>query len=215
MKQILTTIVIFLLSVVSAHASEITGKISTDPKALNVQTEPGSGTSGDNEGSDVKADDAKSKIVSSSGSRLMARKKIIAIATTSVDVKKPETTDKPADKQAVKVLGVRFFPDGSLLRTEDKRIYLIKGGYKKYIASLKELSEFRGQEIISVSQDDLDQYKFQPYGNGELIREIGDGKIYVVEIGKIRLVKNLEELRDNYSGKVVNNITHEEMEAYK
>jgi hypothetical protein len=57
------------------------------------------------------------------------------------------------------VLGVKFYPDGSLLRSLiTKRIYYIVNGEKKYIRTLAELKKYKGIKIINVSEEVLAQY---------------------------------------------------------
>ncbi|MDD5749314.1 MAG: DUF642 domain-containing protein [Patescibacteria group bacterium] len=56
------------------------------------------------------------------------------------------------------VSGVKEYADGSLLRSPDKKVYLIKEGKKHHISSLEELMKYAGQNIIDVSFEVLAKY---------------------------------------------------------
>jgi hypothetical protein len=71
----------------------------------------------------------------------------------------------PLDPRPIKVLvvsqilGVKIYPDGSLLRGPDWKIYLIINGEKQLIISWEELLEkYIGQKIYNVSDEVLAQY---------------------------------------------------------
>jgi len=49
------------------------------------------------------------------------------------------------------VLGVKIYSDGTLLRTPDKKIYVIQNGKPQYIRTLGELYQYRNTRIIDVS----------------------------------------------------------------
>ena len=56
------------------------------------------------------------------------------------------------------VSGVKEYPDGSLLRSKDMKIYVIKDGHKQYINNLEELKKYAGQDIFDVSDEVINQY---------------------------------------------------------
>ena len=194
-------ICVFFLSVntVSA-ASEIFGRISTDPRAVqgtpaSETPAPGGGGGGNYPGS---------------ASPLASVSRPVKVAP-SPDNDKPD----PEKTEEVKVLGARHFPDGSLLRGPDKRIYRIEGQVKKYIANLDELKKYRGQKIFNVTADELKEFEAREHLNGELIREIGTLRVYVIKEGRRRHILNLEELRAHYFGLEIHNIRREEMGKYE
>lgn len=57
-----------------------------------------------------------------------------------------------------KVLGVKTYADGTLLRSPDMKIYILENGQKRHIKTFEELFKYAGQEIINVSYDVLNQY---------------------------------------------------------
>jgi hypothetical protein len=106
------------------------------------------------------------------------------------------TTTKPA--AGGQVFGVKIYPIGSLLRTPNKRIYVIVStSTVKYISSLKELFTYRGRTIYNVSYEVLAQYKqvlgIKIYPDGTLLRG-PDLKIYVILNGKKNYISSLKEL---------------------
>ena len=57
------------------------------------------------------------------------------------------------------VLGEKIYGDGTLLRTPDKKIYVIKSGTAHYIKNLKELFQYAGQPITNVDYPVLEAYQ--------------------------------------------------------
>jgi hypothetical protein len=57
-----------------------------------------------------------------------------------------------------KVLGIKEYADGTLLRGSDMKIYVLEKGQKRHVISLQELIKYAGQEIINVSDEVLDRY---------------------------------------------------------
>lgn len=57
-----------------------------------------------------------------------------------------------------KVLGVKYYADGTLLRGGDKKIYVLEGGKKHYIPNLEELQKYAGHPMFNVSDEILNQY---------------------------------------------------------
>jgi len=59
------------------------------------------------------------------------------------------------EKMSPQVAGAKVYGNGSLLRGNDKKVYVIKNGQKKHIKSLTELQKYAGQPIYNVSDDIL------------------------------------------------------------
>jgi hypothetical protein len=190
-------IVLFICLVDNVYASEIKGTISTDPNKLpgNQINPPASGP--------ASAIPTVKKEVSSSGM-------ILPVKNSST----VQTKASGAEKQIIKVLGIEHYHDGSLLRGGNHKIYLLQGTVRKYIANLPELQRFRGQLIIDVSDEVLTQYQIRGHLNGELIREKGTVRVYVIEQGRKKHILNLHELRAHYFGLEIFNINREEMALY-
>ena len=195
MKVLVLIFVILFFFVNAADASEIFGRISTDPRAVS---------DGSNNGANGSGSDSDGTFVNNS-----------AVILKNRTIAKNAATSTPAAKAGIKVLGSAYYPNGTLLRGPDKRIYRIEGDVKKYIANLNELAKFRGQAIIDVASDELAPYKTRGYVNGELIREKRTVKVYVIKEGRRRHVLNLDELRKYYFGLEIYNISREEMALYE
>jgi len=119
------------------------------------------------------------------------------------------------NKKKIKVLGISRYGDGVLLRSKDKKIYVIYGKFKNYISSLDRLKRYRGQAIYDVSDKDLEKYKTRKYIDGDLIRMKGDNKIFLIQKGKLKHILNLEELRRNFRGEEIFNLSREELILYR
>lgn len=101
--------------------------------------------------------------------------------------------------EGVKVLGAEFYPDNSLIRGSDMKIYLIKNQTKRHITSIKALEKFIGREIFNVADEMINLYPagekiFANYKNGDLIRG-SDMKVYVIKNNKKYCIINLQELQ--------------------
>jgi len=55
-------------------------------------------------------------------------------------------------------LGVKIYADGTLLRTPDKKIYVIINGQKNYISTLKQLAKYKNSKIYNVTAEVLANY---------------------------------------------------------
>ncbi|MFA6322900.1 MAG: hypothetical protein WCX71_05560, partial [Candidatus Buchananbacteria bacterium] len=127
------------------------------------------------------------------------------------------------------VLGATYYPDGTLLRSPDKRVYLINNdGQKCWIRTLAELRQKHNkQEIIDVSFDEINKYPAgcgkktnEPicdskggYGDGALIRS-NDHKVYIIKSGKKKHIKNLKDLAKYYFGVKINNVCSSVTDSY-
>jgi hypothetical protein len=205
MKIIFPIFFLSLFFAANANASEILGTISTNPNQNSL----------DNQSSQ-----------SSSGSSVVIKPTIVPavkVATGSKELIGQETVEPiiktqpiaETGKTSVKnILGIKIYPDGALLRGADHRIYLIHGQTKKYIIDLSELKKYRGREIIFASAEELAYYNDRAHANGELIRQRGDVKVYVIANGTKKHILDLQELRAHYAGLEIFNIEPEEMALY-
>ncbi|MEA3398593.1 MAG: hypothetical protein U9R06_02510 [Patescibacteria group bacterium] len=199
MKKIIFLLLIFVFNIIPANASEITGKISTNP------SDPGR-----HYAFPLEADGSQGQAQEDEQNGGLA-----VILKDRHDFKAEEDKSPDREKEEkIEVLGAAYYPDGSLLRGSDKKIYLISQGYKKHIANLGELKRYTGQEIIDVDFSQLEEYEARPHLDKELIRQIGGDKVYVIEQCGKRHIKSLEELRVHYFGLEIFNLKPEEMKLY-
>ena len=56
------------------------------------------------------------------------------------------------------VLGVKDYADGTLLRGNDMKVYILDKGEKQHINTLEKLAKYLGQDIINVSDEVLARY---------------------------------------------------------
>ncbi|MDO8667638.1 MAG: hypothetical protein Q7K35_00890 [bacterium] len=190
MKKILLMVILSMLICPAAGASEIFGQISTNPNA------PAGG--GNNPPIETPA-------VGSGGG---------AVILPQQNLKKDQPEKIKAVMPEPKVLGVKVFLNESLLRGADRKIYLIQGQNKKHILNFTELRKYSGRVIYEATTEELSGYRTREHSDGELIRQRGDIKIYVIEKGLKRHVLNLDELRARYFGREIFNISLEEMILY-
>lgn len=118
--------------------------------------------------------------------------------------------------EKIKVLGVEYYADGSLIRGSDMKVYLIEKQIKRHIANIKALEKFTGQEIFNVSDEITAFYPTglkicAEYQNGDLIRG-KDMRIYVIKNNKKRYI-NLEELK-KYAGRMIYNASDQVLNQY-
>ncbi len=115
------------------------------------------------------------------------------------------------------VLGDTDYADGTLLKGNDVRIFVVFGDYIYHLKNAKELSNFKGpilvvsDEVISsfvkITKDDIpSKYKDvlgdKKYADGVLVRVKGDVKIYIIKNGKKIHIKSPKEL-SNYKGPIL------------
>lgn len=140
-------------------------------------------------------------------------------ATPKVSPAVPATPATPAvpGKPAPKVLGEKSYANGTLVRGNDKKIFVIIDGQKKYIANLKELAKYVGQKIYDVKNTVLIQFPevlgTKVLTDGSLMRG-SDGKIYAIKNGKKQYIRSLEELRKGYFGKKIYDVNNETLAKY-
>ncbi len=232
MKRFLFFLIPFFLLFVfvpEVQASEVFGKISTDPNKNNssfqtsedfIEEEEdsgsssgsGSSSSGGDSGNTVSVDETEDTVEENETEEEGDPIAEIIASSTPADLPKEKAVLE--DEPVKMILGAKIYPDGTLLRGPDKRIYLIKNGAKKYIVDLEELSLYAGRKIISASVEELSCYKNRGHLDGELIRQRGEEKVYVIVNGAKKHILNLEELRAHYAGLEIFNIESEEMAEY-
>lgn len=199
-----------MLCAFKAEASEISGQISTDPAALSTETVSVE--------AEVKKPIENKSTGQGGGSFLiyLNQNKKPVQTVKKVENKKVARNLEKNDietKKAIKVLGATYYPDGALLKGSGRQIYIVKKGIKKLIVSPKALQKYRGK-IVKVSDEELRQYQSRSNLEGELIREKGTAKVYVILQGKKKHILNLAELRAHYFGLEIFNIKKEEIELY-
>jgi len=121
-------------------------------------------------------------------------------------------------KVGQQILGLKYYPDGSLLRSPDWNTYIIVDGKKKLIRNWDELCKnYKGQEIFNVSFDVLAQYPgilgIKVYAEGSLLRD-PDQKVYVIIGGKKKRVLNWEGEFKKYRGQKINDTSFETLASY-
>jgi len=192
-------IFIFLIffHVGEVQASEILGKISTDPKALPVKPI-----------SPSPEPVADTPTIPNSVTAPVMLFEDEPVATDMLETKK---ISKAPEK---KILGLKIYAEGALLRDSVGRIYVTEGRVKKHLLNLQELAQHRSRPIFSATEEELANYETRGFLNGKLIRERGDAKVYVIVNAKKKHILNLEELRKNYFGLEIFNISSAEMALY-
>jgi hypothetical protein len=142
------------------------------------------------------------------------------VVTTPIVSVNTQTSDTPVvnTSQAIisggKVLGVKSYANGSLLRsTTTKRIYVLEKYQKKYISTLKELKKYKKKILNNVGDGVIASYPdYRP--DGTLIRK-ADGKIYVIKNGRRQHITTIKELKAKYRGKRIWNLSDNEISLYK
>ncbi len=183
----------FALFACTALASELTGHISIGPWKLGQeQVVPGS-------------DSGHQSANTAAGAVILpiVRNKTVQEENSTATI-----------KSGSKVLGFKQHPDFSLLRSSNKKIYLICAGAKKHILNLTELRKYRGRAIHEVDSGYLDHYQTKGYLDNDLIRCKGDSRVYIIKNGKKQHIKTLKELGLNYSGREIFNLKKSEFDDY-
>jgi hypothetical protein len=115
------------------------------------------------------------------------------------------------------VLGVQIYASGSLIRTPDKKIFLVLNNNQvQKIKDLKELAKYKNRKIYQVSYELFAQFKqvlgIKIYANGTLLRG-PDKKIYVISSGKKYYISSLNELA-KYKNSPIYNVGAEVISGY-
>lgn len=206
MEKIFFIIGLSMIFAGGVKASEIIGQISTDPNALS------------NYGSSATTTGQADEPNSPSQMPIVLGQDLGAAPAKGREVNAPK--DKADEDKAAgggigkEVLGKKIYSSGSLLRNIDSRIYLIENRVKKHIFNLKELQKYRSRTIYNVKPEELAEYQTREHLDGDLIRQRGDVKVYFIKNEKKIHILNLEELRANFFGLEIFNITAEEIFLY-
>jgi len=200
MRIIFYLIIFAFINIDSAGASEIFGRISTNPKELLVFPKPEAGNQ-----------NIASQTPAVQG---VFAPPVSGAAPASVFLPRKSQPGLKNEDNEIKVLGAKYYPDYSLLRKSDKKIFIIEGRFKKRILNLQELKKYRSQVILDVSIQDFSQYQECPYLSGELVRVKGQTRIYYLEKEGRRAIRGLSELRSGFAGKAIRSISKEELKVY-
>lgn len=211
MKKLFLILIFIFITDNHASASEITGKISTNMKPII-----------NNNGAE---DKARKEENNNSGGRSgdgQANAPVViknqAGAIPPAMKKEKQKKGKYNNSAEVKVLGVAYanFGEGALVRGLDMRIYVIEKGMKRYIPGIKELAKYAGREILDVDEDTINKYKTveKKHIDGELIRGFGEEKVYAIKNGTKHHILNLEELKKDYFGLEIFNVSQAELAKY-
>ncbi|MDD4271816.1 MAG: hypothetical protein PHF50_03350 [Patescibacteria group bacterium] len=128
------------------------------------------------------------------------------IATSTPAAEEPAIETPVITPQILpQVLAVKYYANGTLIRGQDKKIYLIQDDKLIVIRTLTQLKKYKAQKIYDVPDEVIRQYI--DFTDGQLIRG-SDKKIYVIAQGKKKLIKNLEELKQ-YNKQKINDVSLE------
>lgn len=192
-KKIIIFNLIFFAFTFQTSASEIFGKISTNPKVIPVFDKPVVDEK-ESENNEIKISQPNSWFP-------------ISVQNNNI-IKKSEQ-----DAEII-VLGLKYYPDHTLLRGPDKKIYITEGQVKKHIINLAELQKYFGVKIIEVSEGDLLNYQTRPHLNGTLVREKDTKRIFVLDNQSKKRIFSLQELRRNYFAKPIYDLDPQELALY-
>ncbi|MCK4540490.1 hypothetical protein KAU09_05040 [Candidatus Parcubacteria bacterium] len=196
--------IILIFPFISVNASEIFGNISTNSQSIDNEISNSSNFQEDAEEEQTKQEEKnESPKINFSGNSLVWL------------INQENKKEKTEEGEEVITLGIGAYADGTLLRNKDKRIYLVDNGFKIYISNLKKLQGFAGQTIYDVTDSELEKYKDKKYFAADLIREQGKAKIFVITNSGLKHILNLEELRLNYFGQEIFNLSREDMVSYE
>ncbi|MFA6382030.1 MAG: hypothetical protein WCX08_02060 [Candidatus Buchananbacteria bacterium] len=126
------------------------------------------------------------------------------------------------------VLGVKKYADGALIRTPNRKIYIIENQSPRQITGLAELNRYAGKTIYNISDDDLAAY-FSPlptietggqvlgvkkYADGSLLKT-PDWKIYEVAGQTLKHIATVPSPDNAYQGKKIFNVDYETISSYQ
>ncbi|NUM25239.1 MAG: hypothetical protein HUU49_01275 [Candidatus Buchananbacteria bacterium] len=131
-----------------------------------------------------------------------------------------------------RVLGVKSYGDGALLRTRDWNVYRVEGTKIRKVGVVvgPNADTLNGQKVIDVDYATLAYYTkvedttvaapavtggqvlgVKQYADGTLLR-VPDGRVFVVRNGKPQHIATLDELNKNYPGVKIISITTAELD---
>ena len=121
------------------------------------------------------------------------------------------------------VLGTKIFANGTLVRAEDYRVYVIENGYKRYLPTLEDIRAYKHAKIQNVTYTDLEQYQTVSIdttrhnnlkvGEGTMIRD-SKGNIYVIRNGSRHYIPGFAETFERYANVPVINVSDEVANSY-
>lgn len=85
------------------------------------------------------------------------------------------------------------YPAGSFIKTERGHFYIAAPGKRYRIVSQRVLDSWSPQRVVTTTEAAVAKYKIaakMKMRNGSLIWNLSDGKIYLIENGKRRWLKN-------------------------
>lgn len=109
------------------------------------------------------------------------------------------------------------FPDDSLLRSADGKVFVVRQGQKVKINSLDDLRRnFRGKKINNVDDKTLASIPDSRGGNssGKMLVRTPDGKIFEIKNGQRRPVSTLSELSGKFRNVPISNIDSATLNKY-
>jgi hypothetical protein len=121
------------------------------------------------------------------------------------------------------VLGARVFSNGTLIRAQDYRVYVIVNGSKKYLPTLEDVRAYKGKKIINVNYEDLSQYPTiyedtARHNNltireGSLVRD-SNGQIFVIRNGQRHYIPGYAEVFERYANVPIINVDEATLAKY-
>jgi hypothetical protein len=124
------------------------------------------------------------------------------------------------------VLGVKKYSDGTLVRTPDKKIFIIENGKPRHIATLAELKLYGQQKFYEISLDELTQYSagqvvdegpqvlgIKKYADGTILKT-PDWRVYIIENGGLRYLDTIASTQVYYQGKNIYNVGYDVIALY-
>lgn len=132
-----------------------------------------------------------------------------SIGSGNVSTTTPFTQPTPV-VPVPQVLGTKIFQNGSLIRSSNKRIYIVFDDIRYYL-NLAEFRKLGARKINQVDDATLAKYKevkkLKLYFDGDLIRS-PKGKTYVIVKGKKQYIATLTQLR-KYKKKKIEKVTEQ------
>lgn len=126
----------------------------------------------------------------------------------------------PEDFSEMPVAGPMRFPDGTLLKTREPRVYLVQEGERRPVgqAALFSARGFLWDDIITLEDYELKRYPlgaFLPWPEGFLIRAQGYAEVFWVQHGFRRWVATAQQFRDlKYRWEDVHVVSAEELNVH-
>jgi|GEM_PF-1191438 hypothetical protein len=207
MEKIFFIIGLSMIFAGGVKASEIIGQISTDPDILANYA--GNSSTAPPVNGQPAPTSSPPAVINNGGGFIPTKEKETRALKNKANEDKAVGGD-PGEEELEK----KAYSSGTLLRNSNGSIYLIEGRVKKYISNLKELQKYKGRPIYDVESEELAGYETREHLDGDLIRRIGNVKVYYIKNAKKIHILNLEELRAHFFGLEIFNIKAEEMALY-